>query len=178
MTAQRPAPYRRTSRRTAVKNRWLPLAAAFTAISIAVGGLGWRFAGDGNSRSTADRAWAAAPIERAPQTVLGLRVDAPAVDRGRLPLNTAVTQLYEIVNTGTGAAEFGTPAIEVLEGCCPPQVRMTQMVVAAGETATVGFSTQMHEGMDGPHVFHITVPFRSAAGEDALHLYFRGDFRG
>ena len=47
-----------------------------------------------------------------------------------------------------------------------------------GQTAGVGFSTQMHEGMDGPHLFHLTVPFRTAEGDDALHLYFKGDFRG
>jgi len=52
------------------------------------------------------------------------------------------------------------------------------MVVDAGQTADVGFSTRMHEGMDGPHLFHLTVPFRTAEGDDALHLYFRGDFGG
>jgi hypothetical protein len=118
------------------------------------------------------------PIANRPVSVLGLRVDDPAIDRGRLPLDTPVTQLYEITNMGTGPAEFGKPTIEVLDGCCPPQVQMTQTLVEAGQTAGVGFSTQMHEGMDGPHLFHLTVPFRTAEGNDALHLYFKGDFGG
>ncbi len=31
------------------------------------------------------------------------------------------------------------------------------MVVDAGQTADVGFSTRMHEGMDGPHDFRVKV---------------------
>ncbi len=59
-----------------------------------------------------------------------------------------------------------------------PRLHFRSIVVDAGQTAGVGFSTQMHEGMDGPHLFHLTVPFRTAEGADALHLYFKGDFGG
>lgn len=51
-------------------------------------------------------------------------------------------------------------------------------MVGAGQKSTVSVSMQMHKGMDGPHLFHLTVPVRNAEGEDALHLYFKGDFRG
>lgn len=163
------------------RNSWWPLfTAAVVAIAVLAGGL-WFLAGDGGGDTTDDATAEAAvplPIANTPQTVLGLQVDQPAVDRGRLPLNTAVTQVYEIENTGAGVAEFGKPTIEVLDGCCPPQVQMSHPMIAAGEKASVGFSTQMHEGMDGPHLFHVTVPVRTAEGEDALHLYFKGDFRG
>jgi len=172
----------RRNRRSAAKskNNWLPvIAASFVALALLAGGA-WLFSGDGSNGDAEDATAAGVPlpIANTRQTVLGLQVDEPAVDHGRLPLDTAVTQVYDIVNTGTGAAEFGEPTIEVLDGCCPPQVQMTQMVVEAGQKASVGFSTQMHEGMDGPHLFHITVPVRTAEGEDALHLYFKGDFRG
>ena len=162
------------------KNRWLALPAGLAVTVALIAGVAWLFTGDGSADNPPDGASAAVPlpIGNEPQTVLGLRVDEPAIDRGRLPLDTTVTQFYEITNTGTGPAEFGKPTIEVLDGCCPPQVQMTQMVVDAGQTAGVGFSTQMHEGMDGPHLFHLTVPFRTAQGDDALHLYFKGDFRG
>lgn len=180
MTTQHKARRNLTARRKSSKNRWLALTASLAVAVALLGGGAWLLTGDGSADNRPDRAAAAVPlpIGNGPQTVLGLRVDEPVSDRGRLPLDTTVTQVYEITNTGTGPAELGTPTIEVLEGCCPPQVQMTQMVVDAGQTAGVGFSTQMHEGMDGPHLFHLTVPFRTAEGDDVLHLYFKGDFGG
>jgi hypothetical protein len=180
MTDQHKARRNQAAGKKTSKNRWLALAASLAVAVALIGGVAWLFTGDGDADNPPDGASAAVPlpIGSGPQTVLGLRVDEPAVDRGRLPLDTTVTQVFDIVNTGTGPAEFGKATIEVLDGCCPPQVRMTQMVVAVGQTAGVGFSTQMHEGMDGPHLFHLTVPFRTAEGDDALHLYFKGDFRG
>ena len=180
MTNQHNARRNQAARKKTSPKGWLPLAATLAVVVALIGGIVWLITGDsgvGNAPAGVS-AGEALPIENAPQTVLGLRVDEPAVDRGRLPLDTTVTQMYDIINTGTAPAEFGKPTIEVLDGCCPPQVQMTQMVVDAGQKASVGFSTQMHEGMDGPHLFHLTVPFRTADGDDALHLYFKGDFRG
>ncbi len=165
---------------TKSKNKWLlTLGASAAAFLLLAGGI-WFFGGDRTNDDTDGSVTTGLPLPMAntPQTVLGLQVNEPAVDRGRLPLDSTVTQVYEIVNTGTGPAEFGEPTIEVLDGCCPPQIQMTQMMLGPGQMANVGFSTQMHEGMDGPHLFHITVPVRTGDEEDALHLYFKGDFRG
>ncbi len=118
------------------------------------------------------------PIANLPQVAGGVQVKEPAVERGRLPLDTTVTQVYELVNTGPEAVLLGKPAIEVLDGCCPPQPQLSHSTIGAGQTATVALSMQMHEGMDGPHLFHLTVPVRSAGGEDVLHLYFKGNFQG
>ncbi len=118
------------------------------------------------------------PVAKAPQVAAGVRVSEPAVDRGKLPLNTTVSQVYELVNTGSGTAKLGEPTIEVLDGCCPPEPQLSQNSIAAGEKALVAVSMQMHPGMDGPHLFHMTVPVQSPVGEDALHLYFKGDFGG
>jgi hypothetical protein len=180
MTTQHKARRNLTARRKSSKNRWLALTASLAVAVALLSGGAWLFTGDGDADNPPDGAAAGVPlpIGNSAQTVLGLRVDEPAIDRGRLPLDTTVTQVYEITNTGSGPAEFGKPTIEVLDGCCPPQVQMTQMVVDAGQTAGVGFSTQMHEGMDGPHLFHLTVPFHTAEGDEALHLYFKGDFGG
>lgn len=180
MTTQHKTQRNRTIRKKSSKNPWVTLAASLAVAVALVGGVAWLLTSDGSADNPPDGASAAvpSPTGNGPQTVLGLRVNEPAIDRGRLPLDTTVTQFYEITNTGTGPAEFGKPTMEVLDGCCPPQVQMTQMVVEAGQTAGVGFSTQMHEGMDGPHFFHLTVPFRTAEGDDALHLYFKGDFGG
>lgn len=178
MTTQRHPRRNQTARKTNSTIRWLGRTAIVAVLVALTGAVVWTLARDGDAGDSGGEAAGVLPVESAPQTVLGLRVNQSTVDRGRLPLDTTVTQLYEIVNTGPGPAEFGKPTIEVQEGCCPPQVQMTQMVVEAGQTASVGFSTQMHEGMDGPHIFHLTIPFRTAEGEDALHLYFAGDFRG
>ncbi len=180
MTNQHKARRNQVAGKKTSKNRWLALAASLAVAVALIGGVAWLFTGDGDADNPPDGAAAGVPlpIGNSAQTVLGLRVDEPAIDRGRLPLDTTVTQVYEITNTGSGPAEFGKPTIEVLDGCCPPQVQMTQMVVDAGQTAGVGFSTQMHEGMDGPHLFHLTVPFHTAEGDEALHLYFKGDFGG
>lgn len=115
---------------------------------------------------------------REPQSAAGVLVAMPAVDRGVLPLNKTVSQSYELVNTGGGTAELGRPTIEVLDGCCPPQLKLSHATLAPGESATLSFDTQMHPGMDGPHLFHLTVPVRSAEGTDLLHFYFKGDFQG
>ena len=118
------------------------------------------------------------PIANYPQTAAGVRVNEPAVERGKLPLNTTIRQVYELVNVGSGTAQFGEPTIEVLDGCCPPEPVLSPGIIGAGEKAIIAMSMQMHEGMDGPHLFHLTVPVRSADGEAALHLYFKGDFGG
>lgn len=180
MTGQRNVRSNYAARKKNRTKGWLRLAAIVAVAVVSIGGAAWFIAGgsEGGDAPAGLSAGEPLPTESAPQTVLGLRVDKPTVDRGRLPLDTTVTQMYDIVNTGTAPAEFGKPTIEVLDGCCPPEVQMTQMVLEAGQKASVGFSTQMHEGMDGPHLFHLTVPFRTADGEDALHLYFKGDFRG
>lgn len=118
------------------------------------------------------------PIANDPQVAAGVRIVEPAVDRGKLPLNTTVRHVYELANVGSGIAEFGEPTIEVLDGCCPPEPVLGPGVIGTGEKAFIAISMQMHEGMDGPHLFHLTVPVRSTDGEAALHLYFKGDFGG
>lgn len=161
-------------------SRVLVVVVPVVAVALLVAGA-WLSTGDGTNESgekSSSAGGVSIPIENSPQTVLGLMIRESVADRGRLPLNTPVTQVYEFVNTGTSVVELGEPTIEVLEGCCPPPLQMTQMTVEPGQKASVGFSTQMHKGMDGPHLFHLTLPVRSADGEDSLHFYFKGDFRG
>ena len=45
-----------------------------------------------------------------------------------------------------------------------------------GET-TVSYGTMMHPGMEGPHLFRVTVPVRGADGAwNELELYVRAHF--
>ena len=57
---------------------------------------------------------------------------------------------------------------------------MGATVIGPGEETTVVLDMPMgmHAGMDGPHLFKITVPVESEAGESGvLALYFQADFR-
>jgi len=174
---------RPTRRPRLSSRRWIQggLLAGLSAVLVVVLGAVWIASQSDDAKVAAggtDSAVVQIPIANDPQTAAGVRVSEPAVDRGKLPLNTTVTQVYELVNTGSGTARLGEPTIEVLDGCCPPEPQLSQKSIAAGETALVAVSMQMHPGMDGPHLFHMTVPVQSPAGDDTLHLYFKGDFGG
>lgn len=57
---------------------------------------------------------------------------------------------------------------------------MGTTVIDPGEETTVVLDLPMgmHTGMDGPHLFRITVPVQSEAGESGvMALYFQADFR-
>ena len=176
MTTRQHAHSNRTrSRKPRTRGALLLVGAAL--LTVLAGGV-W-LSGNGTEAAPAlEPASVALPVANLPVIVQGVEVKQPAVDRGKLPLDTTVTQAYQLVNVGSGTVQIGKPAIEVLDGCCPPEPQVSQQSVAPGQATTVSLSMQMHEGMDGPHLFHVVVPVRTAEGEDALHLYFKGDFGG
>jgi hypothetical protein len=45
-----------------------------------------------------------------------------------------------------------------------------------GEQTTVSLSMIMHTGMEGPHLFRVTVPVASEAGQE-LEMYVAADFQ-
>jgi hypothetical protein len=179
------SPSQRTRSRTRPKRASgaLPLVGLVVAIiglagaAIGIAALDRPQGRNGGPGSEAETA-VAMPIMNIPQTVAGVRVIEPAVDRGPLPLNQTVSQSYELMNTGNDTVRLGQPTIEVLDGCCPPEPTLDRQVLQPGQTATVSMSMQMHPGMDGPHLFHLAVPVGDQDATDALHLYFKGDFGG
>lgn len=57
---------------------------------------------------------------------------------------------------------------------------MSSTTIEPGKAAQVVLSLPMgmHTGMDGPHLFRIEVPVRSASGESGvLEMYFKGLFQ-
>ncbi len=57
---------------------------------------------------------------------------------------------------------------------------MGATTIAPGEEVPVVLSLPMgmHAGMDGPHLFRITVPVRTAGGESGVvQLYFKALFK-
>ena len=55
---------------------------------------------------------------------------------------------------------------------------MGATAIEPGSATTVSVSMIMHKGMDGPHLFRITIPVKSASGETGeLQMLVRANFR-
>ena len=55
---------------------------------------------------------------------------------------------------------------------------MGSTTIEPGGETTVSVSMIMHKGMEGPHLFRITVPVKGATGESGdLQMLVRANFR-
>ncbi len=54
---------------------------------------------------------------------------------------------------------------------------MGATTIQPGADTTVSLSMMMHPGMEGPHLFRVTVPVQGAVGSGELQLYVKADFR-
>lgn len=94
--------------------RWPLLAAGLVVLAI---GVVWALAGrDGGAPRTA--AGVGAPV--ASGTVVGtsgVRIDAAAVDLGRVPLDVTVQHSFRVSNDGAAPVRLGRATMAVLEGC-------------------------------------------------------------
>ena len=120
------------------------------------------------------------PVPRDPYVVLGVEVPEQAVNLGTYPLNAGVVHEFKLRNTGTTTVFLGRPEIEVLQGCCPsdPVLKATQ--IQPGEEVPFVFSLPMgmHAGMDGEHLFRLSVQMGNEAGEKGIiQVYVKADFR-
>ena len=132
------------------------------------------------SQTTASPATTAAslpPLPTGPMRVGNVEVVKPTLELGKQPLNVTIQPAFELKNVGTDQALLGEASIEVLEGCCPQKPIMGSLSIQPGSTTTIAVPMMMHKGMDGPHLFHVTVPvLAGSGGGEALHLYVRGNF--
>lgn len=87
-----------------------------------------------------------------------VEVAATHVDHGDVHYEQMVESKYTLTNVGDKQLIIrGTPHIEVVEGCCPPRVEVSDTTIEPGETATVSMRYSMHEGMGGAHLFRVHV---------------------
>lgn len=86
-----------------------------------------------------------------------LEVDQQLVDYGYVKLGETRTINISVTNTGDGVLRFKEkPYVEVVEGCCPPDLMVGSNSLDPGESTTVRSGQfMMHEGMDGPHNFAV-----------------------
>jgi hypothetical protein len=86
-----------------------------------------------------------------------IAVDEQNIDMGYIKLGQYRTIKLKVTNTGDGVLRFKEqPYIEVVEGCCPPQISIGTMTLNPGQSTYVQTPDfMMHEGMDGKHDFAI-----------------------
>jgi hypothetical protein len=84
-------------------------------------------------------------------------VASKLIDWGDLKDFTNKTISITVTNTGTGMLSFSEkPYIQVLEGCCPPDLSVGKMTLRPGESTKVTSAEfYMHPGMDGKHNYAV-----------------------
>ncbi len=77
-------------------------------------------------------------------------------DLGTIKLGQSVRSEFLVRNVGDKALTIlNQPQVEVLKGCCPPQVQLTTQTIWPGQEAKLSIQFMMHEGMGGEHEFRI-----------------------
>ena len=86
-----------------------------------------------------------------------LAVDQDKIDWGIVKDGTNKIIKITVTNTGDGTLRFKEkPYVQVIEGCCPPDMSTSSMVLKPGESATVtSVEFYMHPGMDGKHNYAV-----------------------
>ncbi len=99
-----------------------------------------------------------------------LSVDQQQIDWGTLRDGTRKVIRLTVTNTGTGTLRFKEePYVQVVEGCCPPDMTTSSMVLKPGESATVtSVEFFMHPGMDGKHNYAVHLITNDPAQPDKV----------
>jgi len=86
-----------------------------------------------------------------------MTVDQEKIDFGYVQLGEYRSFKVKVTNTGDGILRFKEkPYIQILQGCCPPELNIGSMSLNPGESTYVQTPDfMMHEGMDGPHDFAV-----------------------
>jgi hypothetical protein len=97
-------------------------------------------------------------------------VDKKLIDFGDLKDYTEKTFSFTVTNTGTGMLNFSEkPYVEVLEGCCPPELTVGKMTLRPGESTKITSAEfMMHPGMDGKHNYAVHIKTNDPAQPDMV----------
>lgn len=99
-----------------------------------------------------------------------IAVDQQRIDFGYVKLGGYRSFKIKVTNHGTGTLRFKeTPYIEVLKGCCQPDLTVTSMAIKPGQSAYVESPDfMMHQGMDGPHDFAVHLKTNDPKNPDQI----------
>jgi hypothetical protein len=99
-----------------------------------------------------------------------IAVDQQKIDFGYVKLGGYRSFKIKVTNNGTGTLRFKeTPYIEVVKGCCQPDLTVTSMAIEPGQSAYVESPDfMMHEGMDGPHDFAVHLKTNDPKNSDQI----------
>ena len=99
-----------------------------------------------------------------------IAVDQQKIDFGYVKLGGYRSFKIKVTNNGTGTLRFKeTPYIEVVKGCCQPDLTVTAMAIKPGQSAYVESPDfMMHEGMDGPHDFAVHLKTNDPKSPDQI----------
>ena len=99
-----------------------------------------------------------------------LTVDQEKIDWGILKDGTKKVITIKVTNIGDGILRFKEkPYVQVVEGCCPPNMSVSAMVLKPGESAIVtSVEFFMHPGMDGKHNYAVHLLTNDAAQPDKV----------
>jgi hypothetical protein len=85
-------------------------------------------------------------------------VDQTLLDYGTVRNNSSVTAAFHVRNTGDQPLIIANHLqVQVVEGCCPPDVAVSSYSARPGEEITISMTFMMHDGMDGQHDFRVLV---------------------
>ena len=99
-----------------------------------------------------------------------ISVDQQNIDMGYIKLGEYRTIKIKVTNTGDGVLSFKEqPYLEVVKGCCPPNISIGKMTLDPGQSTFVETPEfMMHEGMDGPHDFAIHLESNDPSNPELL----------
>ncbi len=87
-----------------------------------------------------------------------IEITRDTLDYGDVEYNVPVNAVFYVRNVGDEPLILeDTPQIEVVKGCCPPQVLVSSKTIPPGTESTISMTFSMHAGMDGPHEFRLYV---------------------
>jgi hypothetical protein len=85
-----------------------------------------------------------------------LTTDQQSMDLGNIKDFTEKTFDIKVTNTGNGILAFKEkPYVQVVEGCCPPDMTIGSMTLKPGESTVTTATFMMHPGMDGKHNYAV-----------------------
>lgn len=99
-----------------------------------------------------------------------LAIDQQKIDWGIVKDGTKKVITITVTNKGDGTLRFKEkPYVQVVEGCCPPNMSISSMVLKPGESATVtSVEFFMHPGMDGKHNYAVHLITNDATQPDKV----------